>query len=95
MDALPTSMDIYYLLYVSYIFHVQPAQVDYRSGVHSWISTYPTCKTDHSKSEQPTSFDEYSGVRISNFHCILFGKFENNWNVETLGFIILQKFLFF
>ena len=31
--------------FVSYISHLQPAQVDYRSGVHSWINRYPTCKS--------------------------------------------------
>ena len=34
-----------YLLYVGYISHVQPAQVDYRSRPHSWINRYPTWKS--------------------------------------------------
>ena len=34
-----------YLLYVSYISHVQPAQVAYRSGIHSLINRYPPCES--------------------------------------------------
>ena len=72
----------YLLLYVGYIYHVQPAQVAYRSGVDSWNSRYPPCRVgqyyfyiQHSKhtrgatvSSQPSTPQQDPTV---HYHCLL------------------------